>query len=84
MELVSSVKTRAQAVMNALLRATRGKSVSVQASATLAHRTSVGSPKPLPPSWSGVFSAVTTVKYKGTRTDSESRISTPVSHQLIW
>ena len=51
--------------MIALLSAALGKFVSRQASEKFAQRGSVGRPKPVPPSCSGVFSAVTTVKYSG-------------------
>ena len=50
------------AVMIALLSAVLGKSVSRHASAKFDHRTLVGSPNPVPPSWSVVFRAVTTAK----------------------
>ena len=84
MELVSSVSTTAPTVTTALFSAALGKSVRRQASAKLPHCGSLGREKPLPPSSAGVFSAVTTVKYSGTRIVSVSTISSAVSHQLTW
>src|SRR5690606_3547454 len=51
-------------------------------SAKLPQVQSVGGAKPVPPSCSGVFSAVTMVKYSGTSTVSERTTSSAVSHQL--
>ena len=61
-ELVSRVSTTVATVMMALFSAAFGKLVSVHASAKLLQLMVVGRPKPVPPSWSGVFKAVTTAK----------------------
>src|SRR5690606_7016358 len=70
--------------MIALFSAARGKLVSSQASEKFAQRASVGDAKPVPPSWSGAFSAVTTVRYSGISTVSDSTTMRAVSHQFTF
>ncbi|MCY1446922.1 hypothetical protein D9M71_635180 [compost metagenome] len=82
MELVMIVRTTAEAVTMPETSRAWGKSVSSQALAKFSGWMDVGSSNPVPPSWSGDFNAVTTVKYSGTRTVSESTATRTLSGTL--